>query len=161
MEPIPADLLGYTFVWVPPPAAKTYETVANFTDHLVAVALTGVQGTVIQLQDEAQIESKCRENFNLLSECFAAVVFDNVDPSGPSLNYTLRGDLDLRRVNVDKHASDDTQARYLPLQSAIERVSLRLRGDADVRSELHQPHHRPDAGGALAVGVHQRIATAE
>jgi len=99
--------------------------------------LTGVSGTVHKITDPAQVEKECPENFNLLSDCFAAIVFGGIDVSGHVLvrklsisraqlisfqNYTIRSDFGLAMTDVKHHGNDDTQTRLLPLQWAIDSV---------------------------------------
>jgi hypothetical protein len=43
--------------------------------------LTGVSGTVVKLAEPDDVNMECPENFNLLSNCFAAVVFNEIDIS--------------------------------------------------------------------------------
>ena len=82
---IPPDLLGHKLVWAPPATASTNSTVATFIDTLMDRVLTGVTGSVLKVANSAAVESTCRENFNLLSECFAAITFSGVDPAGSVL----------------------------------------------------------------------------
>jgi hypothetical protein len=42
-------------------------------------------GNVLKVETEADIESQCPTNFNLRSECFAAVVFNEVDDGANSM----------------------------------------------------------------------------
>lgn len=47
--------------------------------------LDGVNGDIVKVESNAEIERACPTNFNLRSECFAAVVFDEVDPASQAL----------------------------------------------------------------------------
>ena len=47
--------------------------------------LANVNGQVLKVADASQVEAQCRENFNLRSDCLAAVVFNDVDISGQVL----------------------------------------------------------------------------
>ncbi|KAL1409650.1 hypothetical protein Q8F55_003646 [Vanrija albida] len=114
LQRIPPDLLGHRLVWVPPandPAFTLMDTV---------LAGAGVHGDVVRVPSVDGVAEHCPENFNQLSDCFAAVVFDSVDYERGLLNYTIRGDFGLAMVNVDDISRDDTMSRYLPLQWAIE-----------------------------------------
>ena len=42
-------------------------------------------GNVLKVESEAEIESQCPTNFNLRSECFAAVAFNTVDDGARSM----------------------------------------------------------------------------
>ena len=81
---------------------------------------------VVQLARAADVPGACPQNFNLFSECFAAVVFDAAE--GGTLNYTLRADAGLFHIDVTKHNSD-YEKRLLPLQWAVDSVRA-LVGDA-------------------------------
>ena len=78
---LPADLNGYKFLWAPPPAATTDAALSSLVDDLMARVLGNGGANVIKVDDEAEIERSCPSNFNARSECFAAVVFSEVDPS--------------------------------------------------------------------------------
>ena len=73
----------------------------------------------------------CPQNFNQFSECFAAVVFHDIQ-SGSNItgfNYTIRGDAGLGYVNVQKHTSD-LELRILPLQWALDEAIITLSGSS-------------------------------
>ncbi|ORX35007.1 hypothetical protein BD324DRAFT_633591 [Kockovaella imperatae] len=120
LQPIPSSFLNHKFVWVPPSDSATNETVSTFIDQLMNKVLGGHTGDIVKLDNASNLARECPENFNLLSECFGALVFDNVDPDSRTLNYTLRGDFGLVMTNVDQTSKDDVQVRYLPLQWAID-----------------------------------------
>ena len=75
---------------------------------------------VQQLESPDDIVDSCPQNFNLFSECFAAIAFNDIPESGP-INYTIRADGGLFYINVEKHTSD-FELRVLPLQWAIDQV---------------------------------------
>ena len=79
---------------------------------------------VHQVDSPDDIPNACPQNFNLFSECFAAVAFNSLPgPNGTlPLNYTLRADGGLFHIDVTKHSSD-YERRLLPLQWAIDSVS--------------------------------------
>lgn len=60
-------------MWVPP----TNDPGFNLMDTVLANA--GVHGDVVRVPTVDGVADKCPENFNQLSDCFAAVVFDSVD----------------------------------------------------------------------------------
>ncbi|KAI0673936.1 P-loop containing nucleoside triphosphate hydrolase protein [Trametes maxima] len=84
-------------------------------------------GNVRQLASPDDIPSACPQNFNLFSECFAAVAFNSLPgPDGTlPLNYTLRADGGLFHIDVTKHSSD-YERRVLPLQWAIDSAIIEL-----------------------------------
>ena len=87
---------------------------------------------VRQLDSPDDIPSACPQNFNLFSECFAAVAFNSLPgPNGSlPLNYTLRADGGLFHIDVTKHTSD-YEKRLLPLQWAVD--SVRAPADTSCR----------------------------
>jgi ATP-binding cassette, subfamily A (ABC1), member 3 len=93
------------------------------------------QAAVRQVSSPSEIPQECPQNFNLFSECFAAVAFYDIPPPPDdggdgsatttlrNVNYTLRADGGLFHIDVEKHSSD-FEIRLLPLQWAIDRVRL-------------------------------------
>lgn len=79
------------------------------------------------------IPSACQENFNLFSECYAAVAFTslpNTSVNGSqTIEYTLRGDGGLFHIDVVHHKSD-FEKRIMPLQWAVDSVRVRGRHGA-------------------------------
>lgn len=78
-----------------------------------------------ELGSRDDIIQACPQNFNLFSECFAAVVFEGMpsaaNASAP-VNYTIMVDGGLFHVDVVKHTSD-YEERVLPLQWALDSVN--------------------------------------
>lgn len=81
--------------------------------------------SVNQVSSTADIVAACPQNFNLFSECFAAVVFNSMPSSdgenAEPVNYTIRADAGLYHIDAVKHSSD-YEKRILPLQWAIDQV---------------------------------------
>lgn len=80
---------------------------------------------VHQLSSPDDIPNACPQNFNLFSECFAAVAFNSMPTANNDtspLNYTIMADGGLFHIDVKKHSSD-YELRILPLQWAIDSVS--------------------------------------
>lgn len=76
------------------------------------------------LQNPLDVASKCPQNFDGFSGCYAAVVFTNMAPNGATprgINYTIFADAGLTHIDVERHTSDVVQ-RILPLQWAIDKV---------------------------------------
>lgn len=82
------------------------------------------------------IPSACPQNFNLFSQCFAAVAF-NVLPTSANdttpYDYTIRADGGLFHIDVVKHTSD-YERRILPLQWALDSVRSNIIPSFDLRS---------------------------
>ncbi|KAL7420361.1 hypothetical protein Q5752_005331 [Cryptotrichosporon argae] len=121
---LPASLDGYKIVWAPPPSYATNATTAALVDALVAAIFDGITGDVVEVATADDIEDECPENFNLLSGCWAAFALNTVTEA--RLNYTIRGDYGLAKVDVNDHRQDDVQVRYLPLQWAIDSNYINL-----------------------------------
>lgn len=70
----------------------------------------------------ADIPKLCPQNFNLFSECFVAIAFNDIPESlNDPVNYTIRADAGLFHIDVERHTSDFEQ-RILPLQWAVDEV---------------------------------------
>ena len=93
----------------------------------VTSGFTDAQMKIVhQVQTKNDITLACPQNFNLFSECFAAVSFDELPGGGNgTMNYTIFVDGGLEHVDVEKHSSD-YEERVLPLQWAID--SVRIQG---------------------------------
>ena len=88
----------------------------NFTHNQLA--------SVQQLSNPSDIPAACPQNFNGLSQCFAALAFTNIPADGNAsnpINYTIFGDAGLVFIDVIHHTSS-FEERILPLQWAIDRV---------------------------------------
>ncbi|KDQ62888.1 hypothetical protein JAAARDRAFT_168184 [Jaapia argillacea MUCL 33604] len=105
----------------------------NFTD--------AQMHNVKQLASPEDIPAACRENFNLFSECFAAVSFNTMpvasDDSTP-INYTIHADGGLAHIDVVNHLSD-YELRVLPLQFAIDRAIIELQTGVMVPTPMELP----------------------
>ena len=104
----------------PTPKEIISHITANFTHYQLA--------SVKQLSTPADIPATCPQNFNLFSQCFAAIAFTNIPADGNAsnpINYTIFGDAGLAFIDV-KHHTSDFEKRILPLQWAIDRVFFTL-----------------------------------
>ena len=130
-SPIPVYNLSQTFdgslrlIW-----ADGTNGTAGFTtaDDIMAHITRGFSAkqlrAVTKVPSPADIPAACPQNFNLYSECFAAVAFDYIPPSchtASAVNYTIRGDGGLFHVDVIRH-DGDYETRILPLQWAVDQV---------------------------------------
>ncbi|KAL0951946.1 hypothetical protein HGRIS_008597 [Hohenbuehelia grisea] len=82
-----------------------------------------------QVATPADVPAECPQNFNLFSECFAAVVFNSIPANGSAtspINYTIRADAGLFHIDVFRHNSDYEQ-RILPLQWAVDQAIIELK----------------------------------
>jgi ATP-binding cassette, subfamily A (ABC1), member 3 len=82
------------------------------------------QKKVKKVASPDQIATECPQNFNLFSECFAAISFNSL-PGTPNstqpVNFTIFADGGLAHIDVVHHSSD-FETRILPLQWAIDEV---------------------------------------
>jgi ATP-binding cassette subfamily A (ABC1) protein 3 len=89
----------------------------------------------------------CPQNFNGFSECFAAITFLNLPGSNDSdtnVQYSIQVDAGLIYVNVVRHTSD-FEERVLPLQWAIDQVSINHISPKSLTGQLFAPgNHRTD-----------------
>ncbi|EJD03513.1 P-loop containing nucleoside triphosphate hydrolase protein [Fomitiporia mediterranea MF3/22] len=99
---------------------------------------------VHQVATQADIVQACPQNFNLFSECFAAVSFDSFPSSSSSgnasatLNYTIFVDGGLFHIDVEKHTSD-YEERVLPLQWAIDSAIMELQTGSTPSTPMEWP----------------------
>lgn len=99
-------------------------------DNLASSFSPAQRQAIRKAENAAQIPSLCPQNFNLYSQCFAAVSFFNIPSEGSTpINYTLYADAGLTYINVEKHTSD-FETRILPLQWAIDKVRTSFCGKA-------------------------------
>jgi ATP-binding cassette subfamily A (ABC1) protein 3 len=80
---------------------------------------------VQKVDSENDIAMICRQNFNGLSDCYAAIIFEQLpgNNSNSNVQYTIQVDVGLFYINVATHASD-FERRVLPVQWAIDQVSI-------------------------------------
>ncbi|TFK56402.1 P-loop containing nucleoside triphosphate hydrolase protein [Heliocybe sulcata] len=74
------------------------------------------------------IPAQCPQNFNLYSECFAAIAFNGWPTSGNGtlpMDYTIRADAGLAHIDAVNHLSD-YELRLLPLQFAVDQAIIEL-----------------------------------
>ncbi|KAI0640229.1 P-loop containing nucleoside triphosphate hydrolase protein [Trametes polyzona] len=115
---------------------SAHDIIAHITRDFNGKQLSNVR----QLASPADIPSACPQNFNLFSECFAAVAFNSLPgPDGTlPLNYTLRADGGLFHIDVTKHTSD-YEDRVLPLQWAIDSAIIELQTGTTPQTPLEWP----------------------
>lgn len=111
-------------VWVDGSDGTGSPTAQDVMSHVTSGFSSHQLQAVVQLDNPADIPSRCPENFNLFSTCFAAVTFNSLPSStNASANYTMNADGGLGLINVVAHTSD-YELRLLPLQWAIDSVSV-------------------------------------
>lgn len=132
---------NYALLWAdstdgtsdPSPASIIARITQNFTTSQLAV--------VRQLDSPDDIPSACPQNFNLFSECFAAIAFYNIPDNGSAanpINYTIHADAGLAHIDVVKHSSD-FEKRILPLQWAIDQAIIELKTGEQAPTPIQWP----------------------
>lgn len=108
---------GTNGIGVPP----ANDIMAHITRNFTSFQLNAVK----KVATPDDIPSLCPQNFNLFSECFAAIAFDYLPTSQndtSSIEYTIRADGGLSHIDVIRHTSD-FEKKILPLQWAVDQVS--------------------------------------
>lgn len=93
--------------------------------HITSGFNTAQLNAIRKVDSPSDIPAQCPQNFNLISECFAAVAFYEIPSpgiNGSISNYTMFADGGLVHIDVVRHTSD-YEERILPLQWAIDQVS--------------------------------------
>lgn len=112
-------------VWADGTSGTTSPTPDDVMSHISSGFTTKQLRGIKKVATPDDIPSACQENFNLFSECYAAIAFTSFPE--PAVNgtqtvaYTLRGDGGLFHIDVVHHKSD-YEKRLMPLQWAVDSV---------------------------------------
>lgn len=79
---------------------------------------------VIRLESESDIAAACPHSFQIVSNCYGAIVFRSANLKQP-IQYTLRADMGRLDVDVVHHTSD-AEIITLPLQWAVDSAIIEL-----------------------------------
>ncbi|CAE6433002.1 unnamed protein product [Rhizoctonia solani] len=141
--PIPV----YKLVDVFDPKSKiVYVDATNGTDTLAVLTIMTVvmrdfsqaqKDAVVRLESEADIAPACPHSFQIVSNCYGAVVFRSANLKNP-IQYTLRADMGRLDVDVQHHTSD-AEMVTLPLQWAIDSAIIELISGVSVDPPNQQP----------------------
>ncbi|CAE6513623.1 unnamed protein product [Rhizoctonia solani] len=100
------------------------------------------QSRLKRLGSPDDVQRACKSNFNMVSECFAVIIFDYV-PYNPQdrspLSYTIRADSGRTRVDVENNNSDAEKV-LLPVQWAIDRAGMELMGVQGAETPREWPY---------------------
>lgn len=91
----------------------------------------------------ADIPFACPQNFNLRSNCYGAIAFNDI-PSptdGRAINYTIRADGGLVFIDVIHHTSD-YEERLFPLQWAIDKAIIELQTGVSPETPREWPYSK-------------------
>ncbi|KAJ3722293.1 P-loop containing nucleoside triphosphate hydrolase protein [Lentinula raphanica] len=114
-------------------------TPTDIISHISTNFSTTQRNAIRKVASPSDIPSECPQNFNLFSECFAAVAFfDLPSPGSGSINYTILADGGLVHIDVVKHTSD-FEERILPLQWAIDQAIVELQTGVQLPTPLEWP----------------------
>ncbi|KAI0931158.1 hypothetical protein AcV5_005295 [Taiwanofungus camphoratus] len=103
----------------------------DIMSHITSGFSSNQLSAVKKANSSEEIPAMCPENWNGYSECYSAVVFNSLPDLSDSstisqpINYTIRADGGLFRINVVKHTSD-YEKRVLPLQWAVDSAVIEL-----------------------------------
>ncbi|KAF5377145.1 hypothetical protein D9757_008793 [Collybiopsis confluens] len=107
--------------------------------HITSNFSPSQRNAVRKVDSPSAIPSECPQNFNLFSECFAAVAFYDIpSPGTGSINYTIQADGGLFHIDVVRHTSD-FEVRILPLQWAIDQAIVELQTGVQLPTPLEWP----------------------
>lgn len=111
-------------VWADGTNGSSVPSPSDIMAHITASFTPQQMRAVKQVAAPSDIITACPQNFNLFSECFAGIAFNDIPASGTRpINYTIRADAGLFFIDVQKHTSD-FEKRILPLQWAVDQVSV-------------------------------------
>ncbi|CAE6424352.1 unnamed protein product [Rhizoctonia solani] len=129
------------------PSSKiVYVDATNGTDALAVLAIMTVvmrdfsqpqKDAVIRLDSEADIAPACPHSFQIVSNCYGAIVFRSANLKNP-IQYTLRADMGRLDVDVQHHTSD-AEMISLPLQWAVDSAIIELISGLSVDPPNQQP----------------------
>ncbi|KAJ6526262.1 hypothetical protein DFH09DRAFT_1187858 [Mycena vulgaris] len=105
------------------------EVMTRITSGLSTSRLNAVK----KVSTTEELFSECPQNFRGFSNCYAALMFNDISRHNASspINYTLVGDSGLGLVDV-KHHTGDFETRVMTLQWAVDQAIIELRSGLNV-----------------------------
>ncbi|KAJ2917839.1 hypothetical protein MD484_g2550, partial [Candolleomyces efflorescens] len=129
-----------SFVWADNTNGASSPAPIDIINHITSSFSSAQLSAVKRVGSAAEIPTQCPQNFNLYSECFAAVAFFDIPSQGSSpVNYTIYSDAGLAYIDVVKHTSD-FEKRILPLQWAIDKAIIELQTGVQLPTPLEWPY---------------------
>ncbi|KAH8835982.1 P-loop containing nucleoside triphosphate hydrolase protein [Flagelloscypha sp. PMI_526] len=125
-------------IWADGTTQKTSPSPTDIISRLTAGFSADQLGSIRKLTNPNDIPEQCPQNFNLFSECYAAVAFYDAVPGTRSVNYTILADGGLAYVNVEDHTSD-YEKRIMPLQWALDKAIIELSTSQTVSTPQELP----------------------
>ncbi|RDB29443.1 ABC transporter A family member 2 [Hypsizygus marmoreus] len=132
---------GSTLIWADGTDGFSIPSPTDIMAHITASFTPSQQDAVKKVSSPSEIPFACPQNFNLLSECFAAIAFNDIPANtstGKPVNYTIRADAGLVFIDVERHTSD-FEKRILPLQWAIDQAIVQLKTGVQLPTPLEWP----------------------
>ncbi|EIW87313.1 P-loop containing nucleoside triphosphate hydrolase protein [Coniophora puteana RWD-64-598 SS2] len=131
-----------SLIWADATSSSSSPSASDIMSYITRDFSPAQLRAVRQVADPSDIPAQCPQNFNLYSECYAALAF-NYLPTSPTdtnaVNYTISADGGLVYVNVYSHTSD-FEERILPLQWAVDQALIELRSGQSVLTPLEWPY---------------------
>jgi len=120
---------AYKFVWADATTSQTSPSPIDIINRITSGFSDTQLSAVRRVETANDVPISCPQNFNQFSECYAAVVFHDIQSGSniQGLNYTIRADAGLAYVDVENHTSD-VELRILPLQWALDEAIITLSG---------------------------------
>ncbi|KAF8079136.1 hypothetical protein FPV67DRAFT_1467643 [Lyophyllum atratum] len=133
---------GSTLIWADGTDGRSIPSPTDIMNHITASFTHAQLNAVKKVGSPADIPFACPQNFNFLSECFAAIAFNDIPANtstGKPVNYTIRADAGLAFIDVPGHTSD-FEKRVLPLQWAIDQAIIQLKTGVKLPTPLEWPY---------------------
>ncbi|KAJ8084935.1 hypothetical protein PM082_003712 [Marasmius tenuissimus] len=134
-----------SLIWVDATNGQSSPTPREIMDRITVNFTDSQKNAVRQLQHPGDVPAACPSNFNLFSECYAGIVFNDIPPAGNGsyarpVNYTIRADGGLYRIDVNHNS--DFEKRIFPLQWAIDKAIMEAQTGVEVPTPLDFPFTR-------------------
>ncbi|KAF9535634.1 hypothetical protein CPB83DRAFT_878765 [Crepidotus variabilis] len=129
-------------IWVDGTNGMSSPNPKDIMAHITSGFTSKQLAAVRQMSNASDIPNACPQNFNLYSQCFAAISFTDIPPNGSqsrAVNYTIFADTGLVYINVEKHTSD-FEKRILPLQWSIDKAIIELKTGVQQQTPLEWPY---------------------
>ncbi|EGN93723.1 hypothetical protein SERLA73DRAFT_97671 [Serpula lacrymans var. lacrymans S7.3] len=131
-----------TLIWTDATNGTGSPSPSDVMSHITSNFTSNQLRAIKQVATPDDIPPACPQNFNLFSECYAAVTFNSLPAAGNDtspVNYTISADGGLVYINVYSHTSD-FETRILPLQWALDQAIIELRTGQSVPTPLEWPY---------------------
>ncbi|KAF5385138.1 hypothetical protein D9615_001087 [Tricholomella constricta] len=135
---------GSTLIWADGTDGASIPSPTDIMAHITATFTPAQKNAIKKVESPADIPFACPQNFNFLSECFAAIAFNDIPANtttGKPVNYTIRADAGLTFIDVVRHTSD-FEKRILPLQWAIDQAIIELKTGVKLPTPLEWPYSK-------------------